>query len=103
MAPSKEPGATYLVEYERHPELNGEYVEDGTMNEGKPKFKQRGGRGIIFYSGGRQCTLPAGDGFASVSDAFTVSPFPFCLASLARSVCSSSDVGGLEPSRGVGG
>ncbi|CAE7274328.1 Wrap73 [Symbiodinium natans] len=45
-----ETGETYVVEYEKHPELNGEYVEDGTM-EGKPKFKQRGGRGVIFYSG----------------------------------------------------
>ena len=61
MQPSKGTGATYVVEYEKHPKLNGEYVEDGTM-EGKPKFKQRGGRGVIFYSGGRHCTLSAWDG-----------------------------------------
>ena len=57
MPPSKEAGATYVVEYEKHPELNGEYVEDGTM-EGKPKFKQRDGRGVIFFTGAGHGTPP---------------------------------------------
>ena len=30
--------------------LDGEYVEAGTWN-GKPKYKQRDGPGVIFYEG----------------------------------------------------
>ncbi|CAE7020592.1 PDZRN4 [Symbiodinium sp. CCMP2456] len=40
--------------------LDGDYVEAGTWN-GKPKFKQRNGPGVIFYEGFLR-KLPDGEG-----------------------------------------